>query len=157
MFPVRIVVGPERKLIGLKQEMSFGNFTIAQLWQQFITRKQEIKNVSSKDLYSLAFYPTDFFESFDPSKTFTRMACAEVSDVRTIPVDMESIIIPQSLYAVFSYKGSSSDNRIFEYIYGQWINESEYELDDRPHFEILGEKYKNGSEDSEEEIWVPIR
>jgi AraC family transcriptional regulator len=32
-----------------------------------------------------------------------------------------------------------------------------YFLDDRPHFEILGDKYKNGDPDSEEEIWIPIK
>jgi AraC family transcriptional regulator len=30
-------------------------------------------------------------------------------------------------------------------------------LDNRPHFEILGEKYKQGSPDSEEEIWIPVK
>jgi AraC family transcriptional regulator len=29
-------------------------------------------------------------------------------------------------------------------------------LDNRPHFEILGEKYKQGSTDAEEEIWIPV-
>jgi AraC family transcriptional regulator len=33
----------------------------------------------------------------------------------------------------------------------------EYELDDRPHFEILGDKYKNNDPNSEEEIWIPIK
>jgi AraC family transcriptional regulator len=34
---------------------------------------------------------------------------------------------------------------------------SNYHLDDRPHFEILGEKYKNADPGSEEEIWIPIK
>ncbi|MFM9945765.1 MAG: GyrI-like domain-containing protein, partial [Bacteroidia bacterium] len=42
-------------------------------------------------------------------------------------------------------------------IYGTWIPNSEYNLDNRPHFEILGEKYKNNHPDSEEEIWIPIK
>jgi AraC family transcriptional regulator len=29
-------------------------------------------------------------------------------------------------------------------------------LDDRPHFEVLGEKYKNNDPTSEKEIWIPI-
>jgi AraC family transcriptional regulator len=60
-------------------------------------------------------------------------------------------------YAVFNYRGSSADPRIFQYIYGEWIPNSEYVLDDRPHFEILGEKYKNNDPNSEEEIWIPIK
>jgi AraC family transcriptional regulator len=30
-------------------------------------------------------------------------------------------------------------------------------LDQRPHVEVMGEKYKNNDPDSEEEIWIPIK
>ncbi|WP_371811654.1 GyrI-like domain-containing protein [Flavobacterium sp. M31R6] len=38
-----------------------------------------------------------------------------------------------------------------------WIPNSKYDLDHRPHFEILGAKYKKDDPNSEEEIWVPIK
>jgi AraC family transcriptional regulator len=31
-----------------------------------------------------------------------------------------------------------------------------FEVDDRPHFEILGIRYRNNDPNSEEEIWIPI-
>jgi AraC family transcriptional regulator len=61
------------------------------------------------------------------------------------------------LYAVFDYKGLSTDNSIFQFIFGTWLPSSEYDLDDRPHFEVLGNKYKNNDPTSEEEIWIPIK
>ena len=70
---------------------------------------------------------------------------------------MESFLLKKGLYAVFNYKGLSSDNSIFQYIFSKWIPESNYLLDDRPHFEILGVKYKNNDPNSEEEIWIPIK
>jgi AraC family transcriptional regulator len=33
---------------------------------------------------------------------------------------------------------------------------SKFKIDDRPHFEVLGKKYRNDDKDSEEEIWIPI-
>jgi AraC family transcriptional regulator len=48
------------------------------------------------------------------------------------------------------------DTAIFQYIYSTWLPASGYALDNRPHFELLGEKYKQGSPHSEEEIWIPI-
>ena len=45
----------------------------------------------------------------------------------------------------------------FQYILGTWLPNSDYSLDDRAHFEILGNKYKNNESDSEEEIWIPIK
>ena len=66
--------------------------------------------------------------------------------------------LKKGLYAVFIHKGTSAEfPKTFLYILGQWLPQSEYELDDRPHFEILGEKYKNNDPSSEEEVWVPIR
>ena len=61
------------------------------------------------------------------------------------------------MYAVFNYKGAQSDAAaFFNTIYTEWLPSSDYELENRPQFEILGEKYKKNSPDSEEEIWIPI-
>jgi hypothetical protein len=30
-------------------------------------------------------------------------------------------------------------------------------LDDRPHFEVLGSKYRNNDPESEEETWIPTK
>jgi AraC family transcriptional regulator len=71
---------------------------------------------------------------------------------------METFTLTSGLYAVFQYKGTANEAAgTFQYILGTWLPNSEYTLDSRPHFEILGEKYKNNDPDSEEEIWIPIK
>ena len=70
---------------------------------------------------------------------------------------METFSLTGGLYAVFDYKGSTNDLSIFQYILGVWLPSSEYVLDHRPHFEVLGDKYKNNGPISEEEIWIPIK
>jgi AraC family transcriptional regulator len=70
---------------------------------------------------------------------------------------LEVFVLTGGLYAVFDYKGSNKDNTIFRYIYGEWLPNSEYILANRPHFEVLGDKYKNNDPFSEEEIWIPIK
>ena len=57
----------------------------------------------------------------------------------------------------FFYKGLNTDHKIFEYIFKEWLPKSNYILDNRPHFEVLGENYKNDNADSEEEIWIPVK
>jgi AraC family transcriptional regulator len=75
-----------------------------------------------------------------------------------IPKEMEPYLLPEGLYAVFNYKGAASQGaNMFRYIFGTWLPASDYLLDNRPHFEILGEKYKNEDPESEEEIWIPIK
>ena len=34
---------------------------------------------------------------------------------------------------------------------------SNYEIAERQHFAVMGEKYKKDHADSEEEIWIPVR
>jgi len=71
---------------------------------------------------------------------------------------METFTLSGGEYAVFDYKGSSDDSSIFfQYIFMTWLPNSEYKLDNRPHFEVLGEKDKNNDSNSEEEIWIPIK
>ena len=70
---------------------------------------------------------------------------------------METFLLEGGLYAVFIHRGSSTDTSTFHYIFSTWLPKSNYILDSRPHFEVLGEKYKNGDPDSEEEIWIPIK
>ena len=39
----------------------------------------------------------------------------------------------------------------------KWLPHSNYNLDDRPHFNVLGDKYKNNDPDSEEDVYIPIK
>lgn len=101
---------------------------------------------------------TSYFENFNPGTVFEKWAAAEVSDFEVIPTGMEKFILPGGLYAVFLHKGGAgTGDRTFQYIFGSWLPGSDYVFDHRPHFEILGEKYKNNDPDSEEEVWIPIK
>jgi len=148
---------PEKQLVGISVSMSFAENKTAELWQHFIPRIKEINQRSSENKVSMQLYDTDHFLQFNPTKKFTKWAAVEVEQVEKLPEGMESILMPGGLYAIFHYKGSSNDPNIFQYIFSQWLPSSGYQLDDRPHFEILGERYKNNDPNSEEDIYIPIR
>ncbi len=147
----------EKKLIGKPISMRITDNKTGLLWSQFAPRIKEIQNRASQDKISLQIYPTNYFQEFNPSKEFEKWACVEVKDFDTIPEGMSSLTLKVGLYAVFDYKGSSADSSIFEYIFGEWIPKSPYQVDERPHFEVLGANYKNNDPNSEEEIWIPIK
>ena len=105
----------------------------------------------------MQIYTPTYFADFKPTNEFEKWASVEVTDFNNVPGDMETFILAGGLYAVFDYKGSSNDPSIFQYIFGTWLPGSGYALDGRPHFEVLGEKYKNNDPTSEEEIWIPIK
>lgn len=59
------------------------------------------------------------------------------------------------LYAVFIHKGGPNTfPKTFQYIFRTWLPASDYTVDNRAHFEILGEKYKNEDPNSEEEVYI---
>jgi len=146
-----------KKLLGNKITMAIIANKTGELWRKFIPRQAEINNKLSNDKISLQVYDSSYFDNFNPAKEFVKWATVEVSDFENIPVGMAFFNLEGGLYAVFDYKGSSTDNSIFEYIFTTWLPNSNYILDNRPHFEVLGAKYKNNDPNSEEEIWIPIK
>lgn len=147
----------EKKLIGKSLTMSLANNRTGELWRSFIPRRMDISNNLTNDLISMQVYPANYFADFNPATEFRKWAMVEVSDFDDVPDGLEKFVLPAGLYAVFKYKGSSNDPRIFQYIFGTWLPTSGYALDDRPHFEVLGEGYRNGDPLSEEDICIPVR
>lgn len=156
MIPV-IKTLQEKKLVGKRMTMSFAVYKIAELWHTFLPGRKEITSPVTNELISLVIYKPGHFDDFRTTNEFERWAAIEVANFDNVPAEMETFVIPGGLYAVFHYKGLNTDPAVFQYILGTWLPASDYVLDNRPHFEVLGDKYKNNDPASEEEIWIPIR
>ncbi|NCU05702.1 MAG: GyrI-like domain-containing protein [Chitinophagaceae bacterium] len=154
MLLPRILVLQPKLLAGKQLRMSLVQNQTGLLWQSFMQQRTQFAAVSNV-LYSLQLYPENYFTAFDPANEFTKWALAEVSDANSLPEGFEYFHLSGGLYTVFDHKGC--DTEIFQQIFTQWLPQSAFVLDDRPHFEVLGEKYKNHSTDSEEEIWIPVK
>ena len=75
-----------------------------------------------------------------------------------MPESIQPFHLEGGLYAVFRYIGMPQDFApIFRYIFSEWLPQYGYDVDSRPHFELLGAKYNNGDPNSEEDIYIPIR
>lgn len=155
----RIELLAEKKFIGIHINTSFANDKTPEPWRAFMPRRGEIQNVLSSDLVSLQIYgPTFDFTKFSPNEPFKKWALKEVSDFISVPEGLETFLLDGGLYAVFIHQGTAAEAaKTFGYIFGKWIPQSAYMLDTRPHFEVLGPKYKNNDPNSEEEVWIPIK
>jgi len=81
-------------------------------------------------------------KDFRPTTIFTTWAAIQVSKLEDIPDGFKDFTLKGGLYAVFIQKGIVDDfPALAECIYKNWIPNSKYELDERAHFEILGEKF----------------
>ena len=147
---------PTTKFIGMNSQFSYSDYRIGEFCEKCMPRINEIRNATGKDLFNIQINPENF--DFNPQTEFFKWAVVPVTDFNFLPEGMQSLIIEGGLYAVFNHIGDASKAReTFGYIFGVWLPNSEYEFDNRPQFEILGEKYKNNAPDSEEEIWIPIK
>jgi AraC family transcriptional regulator len=153
----RIEALSEKKLVGCYQEMSLSEDKTVQLWKAFGPRIKEVSNRVSQDKISLQIYPQGYHQEFNPANIFIKWAAVEVKHLKTIPKGLDTLVLRSGQYAVFDYKGASLDPAIFEYIFKKWLPSSNYYIDDRPHFEVLGLNYNNVNANSEEEIWIPIK
>ena len=154
-----IAVLPEKKLIGKRLKMSINQNRTTELWQSFMPQRKLIQNNIGTNLFCMQVYDNALdFKDFNPNTEFEKWAAIEVSDFNLLPNIMETYNLQGGLYAVFIYKGRASDfEETFRYIFYNWLPNSAYDLDKRPHFEILGDKYINNDPSSEEEIWIPIK
>ncbi|MBC5774245.1 GyrI-like domain-containing protein [Pontibacter sp. KCTC 32443] len=155
-----ILMCGEKKLVGMQIYTSLAEDDTVAMWQRFMPRRKEIRNSIGQLFYSVQVFDGGLdVEEFTPKTEFEKWAAVEVSDFNAIPDGMATFILPAGLYAVFIYKGASSAfYEAAQYIYGFWLPESVYELDARPHFDVMGEKYLGpNNPDSEEEIWIPVK
>lgn len=155
----RIETLTAKKLIGKNIRMSFLHNKTADLWRSFMQERKNISNTVGTDLYSIQIFDSVFdYQNINPASEFTKWAAVEVTDWLSIPENMDSFSLTGGLYAVFIHKGTPSDFRkTFDFIFLSWLPQSNYVIDNRPHFDVLGEKYINNHPNSEEEIWIPIK
>ncbi len=155
----KIEVIPERKLIGVRLKMTLSNDKTQALWKTFMPMKAQIKNNLNSNLYSMNIFGNLVdFKQFTQSTIFEKWAAVEVSDFDSVPGGMESHLLSGGKYAVFIHKGPASTFfKTSQYIFGSWLPNSEYELDQREHFEILGATYRPNDLDAKEEVWIPVK
>jgi len=143
----------KKKVVGMRSTMHRQDYqNIVALWKSFMPNRKDIQSVINEEFIAMQVYGD--FNSFE--KPFDIWACVEVSGDNSISEQMESYTIPNGEYAVFLQKGMDASHT-YQRIMTEWLPTSCYEIDDRPHFQVMGEKYKNGSPDSEEDFYVPVK
>lgn len=148
-----------KKLVGIRLRTSLADDKTSLLWNRFMKFREAIKNRKSDDLFSVQLYGNNFISGeFSSQSEFEKWAATEVNDYHKIPQGLEKLELTAGKYAVFVHKGTAQDfAETSKNIFEKWLPSSEYQLDDRPHFEVLGKEYKGPENpDSQEKIWIPI-
>ncbi len=154
----RTVIIEPKILLGMSQRMTLSDNQTKSLWKRFMPRRGEVLNRATNDYVSMQVYDPAAGAWFLPTTVFEKWAVVEVRSCDSIPEGMRRYDLAGGEYAVFEHKGPASDYPdSIRFIFGQWLPESDYELDQREQFEILPEEYDPVDAEAEEEIWIPIR
>lgn len=149
-----------KKLVGIKLITSLADDKTSLLWKRFMQSREAIENTVNEDLFSVQLYGKNFIKGeFDSLSVFEKWAAMEVSGFSIIPKGLQQLEIPAGLYAVFTHEGTANEfAKTSKFIFEDWLPVSGYDLDDRPHFEVLGKEYKGPEHpDSREKIWIPVK
>lgn len=154
----RIEFSAEKRLIGHRLEMSLLENKTAQLWGRFMPRRNEIAGKVGSDFISMQVYNPANGSPFAPDTLFEKWAAVEVEESTVVPDGMELYHFNGGKYAVFDYQGPASGAPdLFRFIFFEWLPNSDFEIDDREHFEVLGESYSPADLAAQEEIWIPVK
>lgn len=86
------------------------------------------------------------------------IAGVKVKSLRNIPQGMVGVRIPAQNYAVFTHRGPVAKIGVsYDYIYKAWFPKSGKEPAQGPDFELYDERFKYDAEDSELDLYVPVK
>ncbi|RED91498.1 GyrI-like domain-containing protein [Marinoscillum furvescens] len=146
------------KLVGMKVTTTLSTQDPASLWKAFKPRCGEIPSRKDGNFYSVQVYSQAFPNQFTPNTPFDKWAAVAVTDTPDIPEGMSVLEIPDSTFAVFIHKGPANTfPQTAAKIFGAWLPQSDYQLADLPHFEVMTPDYAGPMHpDAEEEVWIPV-
>ena len=131
----------------------FGNNTngeIPSLWQVFNNRFRDIKQKSR----SMLCYGICDGE-MDSEGRFNYIACAEVDSFEDVPEGMETKVVPEGKYLVYTYHGAIKDlGEFYNDMFTKFIPSSGHEIDYRPQLELYDNRFMNNGEF---DIYIPIK
>jgi len=167
LFQPRIVYKEEFAVVGIQTLVSFNDIDLS-FQNSSAGRIQKMQN----DFFSKQIF--DIPHRINPQLFITggigcgdyglTMACAEVENIDQIPPGMVGRMIPSNTYAVFTFKGNTSPEKIgppelapmYSYAYDVWLKDSDYQVIDSFSFELwdmssASEKYCKA------ELYIPIK
>jgi AraC family transcriptional regulator len=155
----RISLQSDKLLVGIAAKMSIGSDATSNLWQRFMPRRKEIQNAVGEVLYCVqSFSESDGFVSFTPETVFEKWAAVEVASRNNVPDEMKLFVLGGGHFAVFDHCGPSSEfPKTLNFIFSQWLPKSEWQLDDREHFEMLLPGWRADDLNAREEVWIPVK
>lgn len=143
-----------RKFLGI---MPDGDMDFSKEWMSFF---EDIKDVFNMNNFKDAFGLSENHKMIDGKTAMDYVICMRKEGFEKIPSDFVVETIPAGKYAVYTYKGKIEDNRMCEFwndIYSKWLGEDKLEPLMNQSFEYYDHRWQGNSDDSELDIYIPVK
>lgn len=158
----KFVNEPEKKIVGFGANFispttgdKSGYTVVRKLWQNYGSRADEITGRKGFGIGLVESLPDSKKSQFDE---YWYLAGSEVNEFSSVPEGMTTRTAPAGRYAVFTHKGTPAKlEHTLRYIYGSWLPKSGEELREAPTLTSRHENYNPNSDDSETDIFIPIK
>lgn len=142
--------------IMVKVDSEKGETDFSKYWTEFF---KVLSTTGNLDGYRESFgYSKNYVEEGGRS-LFDYLISMRVEDYRKIPEGFIEDVIPGGRYAVYTYMGEMTPERVKEFynnIYYKWLAEDGLSPSRNECFEHYDSRFKEGSRKSEYDIWVPV-
>ena len=135
-----------------KQALSYSEDSRKKYWyKHFCGNAYEQNDISTRTFESSCYL------AMDEKTEFIKWEAVAIHEVGVVQQSMKmELLIGNN--AVFKHKGKpEAFRKTFDYIFNEWLPKSGYALDDQAHFEKVPEGNEPMSDESTEEIWIPIK
>lgn len=159
MKPPEISLIEGKRLGGLSMPMSYANNRTRELWQSFMPQKMRLPGWAAREMYSLQVYPPGYrLMETDPAVEFVKWAAVALGAEEALPSGLSELWLPGGEYAVFLHEGpAAAFIKTFQGIFLDWLPASGYNVDERPHFELLQPGYRPDDPRATEQIFIPVK
>jgi len=146
----QFITKPAFTVVGMRIHTKPMTQEIPDLWQQFVTRIDEVQHISESHVsYGLM----DNVE--EQAGVLDYMAGNAVEQVADLPAGMTRWDVPANTYAVFEAT-LPSIGETFDYAYNTWLPTSGYQPAAGPYFERYGETFNPEDPTSKLSIYIPV-
>ena len=149
--PEMTLVGLKTSLFGVDSEKNNVGEKLPALWANFLARLDEVEQAIPGICYGTIHHHPD-----DPEQLEYHAAIA-VEGIADIPTGMSAVVVPEQQYARFLHRGNPVLlNETIDYIYSNWLMNSDFNHTYGFDLEFYGLEYEDGSDQSIMYYAIPV-
>ena len=153
----KIVSKNEFMVIGMQYIGKNEHGEITKMWQEFMPRLKEIKNLTLDKESGDACYGLCYMPKGTEKGVIEYIACFPVSSLEHIPVGMIGRIVPPQTYAVTEAYGVKDIGEAYNFLINEWMPLSGYKAGEGPDFELYTKNFNPEDPESVFYVYFPVK